>query len=90
MVNKIWDEGLLGAIEGVLGTVDLPIIDRCIVKKVKQYHSNLAVVFYDYKKAYDKVHRDWMLRVYEWIGFPKEVIEFIYQLMSKWKTRLEI
>ena len=31
-----------------------------------------------------------MLRVYEWIGIPKDVIELIYQLMSKWKTRLEI
>ena len=31
-----------------------------------------------------------MLRVYEWIGIPKEVMELIYQLMSKWKTRTEI
>lgn len=46
--------------------------------------------FYDYKKVYDKVHQDWMLRVYEWIGIPKEVLELIYQLMSKWKTRLKI
>ena len=65
LVNKIWDEGQLGAVEGVLGTVDQLIIDRCIMEEVKQYHRNLAVAFYDYKKAYDKVHHDWMLRVYE-------------------------
>ena len=74
LVNKIRDEGQLGAVEGVLGTVDQLIIDRCIMEEVKQYHRNLAVAFYDYKKAYDKVHHDWMLRVYEWIGIPKEVI----------------
>ena len=62
--NEIWDEGQLGAVEGVLGTVDQLIIDRCIMGKVKQYHRNLAVAFYDYKKAYDKVHHNWMLRVY--------------------------
>ena len=83
LVNKIWDEGQLGVVEGVLGTVDQLIIDRCIMEDVKQYHRNLAVAFYDYKKAYDIVHDDWMLRVYEWIGIPKEVIEMIYQLMSK-------
>ena len=44
-------------------TVDQLIIDRCIMEEVKQYHTNLAVASYDYKKAYDKVHRDWILRV---------------------------
>ena len=69
--NTIWDEGQLGAVEGVLGTVDQLILDRCIMEEVKQYHRNLAVAFYDYKKAYDKVHHDWMLRVYQWIGIPR-------------------
>ena len=58
--------------------------------EVKQYHRNLAVAFYDYKKAYDKVHHDWMLRVYQWIGIPDEVIKLISNLMELWKTRLEI
>ena len=90
VVNEIWDEGQLGAVEGVLGTVDQLPIDRCIMEEVKQYHRNLAVAFYDYKKAYDKVHHDWMIRVYEWIGIPKQLIQHIEQLMSKWKTRLEV
>ena len=45
VVNEIWDEGQLGAVEGVLGTVDQLIIDRCIMEEVKQYHRNLAVAF---------------------------------------------
>ena len=90
VVNEIWDEGQLGAVEGVLGTVDQLIIDRCIMEEVKQYHRNLAVAFYDYKKAYDKLHHDWMIRVYVWIGIPKQLIQLIEQLMSKWKIRLEV
>ena len=74
----------------MLGTVDQLIIDRCIMEEVKQYHRNLAVAFYDYRKAYDKVHHDWMLRVYQWIGIPREVVQLILVLMEKWKTRLEI
>ena len=64
-VNEIWDDGQLGALEGILATADQAIIDRCIMVEVKQYHRNLAVAFYDYKKACDKVHHDWMIRVYE-------------------------
>ena len=88
--NTIWDEVQLGAVEGVLGMIDQLIIDRCIMEEVKQYHRNLAVAFYDYKKAYNKVHHDWMLRVYQWIGIPREVVQLISVLMEKWKTRLEI
>ena len=90
MVNEIWDTGQLGAVEGVLGTVDQLIIDRCIMEEAKEYHRNLAVAFYDYKKAYDKVHHDWMTRVYEWIGIPRSVVHLILELMRKWRTRLEI
>ena len=90
MENKIWDEGQLGAVEGVLGTVDQLIIDRCIMDEVKQHHRNLAVAFYDYKKAYDNVHHDWMLRVYQWIGIPADVIQLISKFMDLWKTRLEV
>ena len=90
MENNIRDEGQLGAVVGVLGTVDQLIIDRSIMEKVKTYHRNLAVAFYDYKKAYDKVHHDWMLRVYKWIGKPDNVITLLSSLMREWKVRLEI
>ena len=56
MDNKIWDEVQLGTAEGVLGMLDQLIVDRIIMKKVKQYHRNFAVTFYHYKKAYNKVH----------------------------------
>ena len=89
-VNEIWDKGQLGAAEGVLATVDELIVDRCIMEEVNQHHRNLVVAFNDYKKAYDKVHHEWMIRVYEWIGIPRSVIKLIKEIMRKWKTRLEI
>ena len=42
------------------------------------------------KKTYDKVHHDWMLRLYKWVGVPDEVIELISNLMKLRKTRFEI
>ena len=38
---------------------------------------NLAVAYYDYEKAYDKVHHNWMLRVYSWMGIPVNVISLL-------------
>ena len=60
------------------------------MQEVKPQHRNLAVAFYDYKKAYDKVYHDWMLGVYSWMGLPANVISLLRQLMRYWKTRLEI
>ena len=90
MKNEICDEGQLGAVEGVLGMVDQLIVDQCIMEEVKRYYRNLTVAFYDYKKVNNKVHHNWMLRVYRWVGIPDEVIKLISNLMELWKTRLEI
>ena len=90
MESDIWNEGQLEAIEGVLGIVDQLIVDQCIMEEVKQYHRNLAVAFYNYKKVHNKVHHDWMLSVYQWIGIPDERIKLNSNLMDFWKTRLEI
>ena len=51
---------------------------------------NLAIAFYDYRKAYDMVSNDWMLRVYRWVGVPEKVVNLLSQLMEGWKTRLEV
>ena len=90
MENDIWNEGQLGAVAGVLGTVDQLIIDKSIMEEIYAYRRNLAVAFYDYKKAYDKVYRDWILRVYKWTGILGNIITLLSSLMRKWKTRLEI
>ena len=83
MENDSWDEGQLGAVLGVLGTFDQLIVESSIKEKVKIYHRNLAVAFCDYKKTYDKVHHDWMLRVYKLIRIPDNVIILLSSLMRK-------
>ena len=38
--NDIWNEGQLGAVAGVLGTVNQLIIDKSIMEEVKTYQEN--------------------------------------------------
>ena len=70
--------------------MDQLLIDNCIVDGVKKRHRNLSIAYYDYRKAYNNVHRDWMLRVHNWIGIPTDVISVSTELMKRWKTRLEV
>ena len=53
------------------------------MEEVKTYHRHLAVAFYNYKKAYNKIQHDWMLRIYKWIGIPDNVITLLNSLMRK-------
>ena len=52
-----------GTCSGVPGTVHQLIIINGITDEVRNKQRNLAVVFYDYQKAYDMVRHDWMTRV---------------------------
>ena len=72
--NSIWDRSQLGTCLGVLGTVDQLIVDNTIMDEVRGKRRYLAVAFYDYRKAYDMVRHDWMLRVYPWMGVPEKVV----------------
>ena len=90
MENDIQDEEKLGAVDNVSYTSDQLIIDWSIMEEVKTYHQNLAVTFYDYKEAYDKIQHHWMLRLYKGIRTPRPVITLRSFLMRKWKTRSEI
>ena len=72
------DKNQMEACEEVLRTVDQLLIDNCIIlSEARNHKRNLAVAYYDYQKAYDKVHHDWMAIVYRWMGFPGKVVQVI-------------
>ena len=61
-----------------------------MMEEMKMCHRNLAVYFYDYKKVYDKMHHDYMLRMYTWMGILENLVALLNELMRKWKTKFEI
>ena len=58
--------------------------------EVRENQRDIAVAYYDYRKAYDMVHHVWMLRVYEWMGIAEKVRKVIGELTKRWKTHLEV
>ena len=58
--------------------------------EVRENQRNIAVVCYDYRKAYDIVHHDCSLRLYEWMGIVEKVRKVIEELMKRWRIHLEV
>ena len=58
--------------------------------EVREEKRDIAVTFYDYQKAHDKVHHYWIVMVYEWMGIPKKEINVLQKLMNDWNIRLEV
>ena len=53
--EKLLPEEQKGCKKGSRGTNDLLYIDRAVIKEVKSRNKNLAMVWIDYKKAYDMI-----------------------------------
>lgn len=73
----------MGTCSSALGTVDQLLINNCILEEVTDHKRNLAVEYYDYQKAYNKVHHAWMVKVYNWVGYPGNAVETVTKIMDK-------
>ena len=79
-----------GGISGNQGTIDQLLIDDMILQNAKKSKRNLSTAWIDYRKAFDSVPHDWLIRSLEIHKFPKKIIDFFINTMTKWKTTLNI
>ena len=70
------------------GTKDQLLIDKAILKDCKRRHTNLAMAWIDYRKAYDMVPHSWIGECLEMFGIAVNVRQFLLSSMKKWKTEL--
>lgn len=68
------------------GTKDQLLIDKAILKDCKRRHTNLAMAWIDYHKAYDMVPHSWIEECLEMFGIAVNVTQFLLSSMKKWKT----
>ena len=73
IVSKPQRKCQLGVQDGVLGTVDQLLLDNCIMEEVEEHKRSLAVSYYDYKKAYEKMYHDWMMMVFRGMMIDERV-----------------
>ena len=77
-----------GGKQGSWGCTDQLLINILILNEAKQHHYNLLIMWFDYKKAFDSVPCDWILKALEPVQVPLKIINMIKSLMGTWATKL--
>ena len=67
---------------------DRLVIDRCILQNFRKRKTNLSMFWVDYRKAYNRVSRSWIITTMGMVGLADNIIGLIKQSMNKWKTNL--
>ena len=70
------------------GTKDQLLIEKTILKDCRKRHTNLAMAWIDYKKAYDFVPHSWISECMEMFGIAGNVRGFLQRSMVQWKLSL--
>ena len=77
-----------GSKQGSWECTDQPLINKMILDEVKQYRRNLLMIRFNYKKAFDSVPRNWILKGLELAQVPLKITSTIKSLMDTWATKL--
>ena len=69
-------------------TNDVFYIDRAVIREVKSKKKKLAMVWVDYKKAYDMVLHLWIKECLDLFGVAENVNTLLVNSIEKWKVML--
>ena len=79
-----------GCRRGSYGTEDQLLINKMILENAHTKHRNLSIAWIDYKKAFDSVPHEWIIRSFELCGISPVLIHFLKSCMSLWETNLHL
>lgn len=86
--NNIISEEQKGCRKGSLGCKEQLIIDNIIMNQASNKQRNIHTVFVDYKKAYDSVPHDWLIKVLRLYKINDIIISFLETVMKSWCTKI--
>ena len=74
---------------GSWGCTDQLLISKMIIlDEAKQQRRNLLMMWFNYKKAFDSVSHDWIVKALELDQVPLKITNMIKVLMNTWATKL--
>ena len=88
--NEIITLEQAGGKPGSWGCTDQLLINKMILEEVKKNRRNLHMMWFDYKKAFDSVPHDWIIKALELVKVPQEIIRTVKNLMQLWSTKLHL
>ena len=72
------------------GCKDQIMINKIILEHCKKRKRNLSCAWIDYRKAFDSVPHEWILRSLELFKVSPRVVGFLKHNMKNWKTQLTL
>ena len=93
--SLIHDQSLItleqaGGKPGSWGCTDQLLINKMILDEVKWNRRSLWMMWFDYKKAFDSVPHDWIIKAMHLAKVPQEIIVTVMNLMKLWSTQLSL
>ena len=85
--NNIITDEQAAAKHGSWGCTDQLLVNKAIMKEVTKGRKNLFCIWMDYKKAFDSVPHDWLLKALGLAKVPPDIIEAIERLLKGWETK---
>ncbi|XP_050550436.1 uncharacterized protein LOC118279092 [Spodoptera frugiperda] len=79
-----------GCRRGHMGCKEQLVIDSVIHKHAAAKNKNLHCTYIDYKKAFDSIPHSWLLEILQIYKINPEIIKFLKNIMSQWKTTLQL
>ena len=89
-VNNIITPEQAGGKQRSWGCTDQLLINKMILDETNHHRRNLLMMWFDYKKAFDSVPHNWILKALELAHVPMKIINTIKGLMSTWATKLHL
>ena len=86
--NDLLPKEQKGCRRGSYGCKDQLLINKAIIEDAKKRKKNLSTAWIDYKKAFDSVPHDWILKCLEMYKLSPIIVQFLAASMDQWKTTL--
>ena len=86
--NDILPQEQKGCKRNSYGCKDQLLINKMILENCKKKLRNLSTAWIDYRKAFDSVPHDWILKSLNLYKISPVISNFLQNCMSKWQTRL--
>ena len=79
-----------GGKKGSWGCADQLLVNEMILEQVRNNRRNLLMMWFDYKKAFDSVPHDWIIKALQLAKRPPKIMNAISKLMKVWATKITL
>ena len=88
--NEIITSKQAGGKRSVWGCTEQLLINKSVLSEVWQKKRNLLTAWLDYRKVFDSVPHDWIIKALQLAEVPKNLVESIKRLSKQWATILNL